>query len=311
LGQPLVALDAAYAMLEIVAEHAPGAVRVQADLAALPFRRGCGASGWANRSYIHLPKADLPLALWDLHRVLAVGAPIELSFFEGDGEIRHHEDDLAMGGARRLFARWTEAQLLDVAHGAGFDQLEVEPFENARVLRGRRARTLADTVGPGLRLLLVGLNPSLHAADAGYGFAGPGNRFWPALSSAGIHHGTRDPWLLARTGGVGMTDLVKRATRRAEEVTPVDYRSGFERIERLAAWLQPASVCFVGLAGWRIAMGRKASTGWQDRLVGGRPAYVMPNPSGLNAHDNVATLAAHLRTAWAASTTDPDRVGPQ
>ena len=183
--------------------------------------------------------------------------------------------------------------------GAGFGAVVVDRVENLLVVGGVRQRTLADTVGPGMRVLLVGLNPSLHAADAGYGFAGPGNRFWPALAAAGIHQGPRNPRLLAAAQGVGMTDLVKRASRRADEVMRAEFAAGLGRIERLAGWLEPAVVCFVGLAGWRAAVDRRAGTGWQERAVGGRPAYVMPNPSGLNAHDTVASLASHLRAAWA------------
>ena len=79
-----------------------------------------------------------------------------------------------------------------------------------------RARTLPDTVGPGMRLLLVGLNPSEYAADAGAGFARPGNRFWPAALAAGLVTRTHDPFHALRVDGVGMTDLVKRATPRAD-----------------------------------------------------------------------------------------------
>ena len=79
-----------------------------------------------------------------------------------------------------------------------------------------------------------------------------------------------------------MTDLVKRATPRAAELTRDEYREGFARVERLCAWLQPAAVCFVGLAGWRAAADRHAQPGWQSE-VGGRPVYVMPSTSGLNA----------------------------
>ena len=104
---------------------------------------------------------------------------------------------------------------------------------------------------------------------------------------------------LARTGGVGLTDLVKRASRRAEEVSRAEFSDGVARIDRLARWLEPAAVCFVGLSGWRAAVDRRAVAGWLDQPVGGRPAYLMPNPSGLNAHATVATLAHHLRTAWA------------
>jgi TDG/mug DNA glycosylase family protein len=88
---------------------------------------------------------------------------------------------------------------------------------------------------------------------------------------------------------------VKRATARADEVTRSEYRAGAERVEALVEWLSPGCVCFVGLSGYRIAVDRAAETGWQERPFGGRPAYVMPNPSGINAHATPATLAEHMR----------------
>jgi double-stranded uracil-DNA glycosylase len=200
---------------------------------------------------------------------------------------------------RRLFSRWQEAELRAVMTGAGFADLESERFERSLVVRGRRDRTLADTVASSLRVLLVGLNPSLHAADAGYGFAGPGNRFWPALerADATTNDAARNPVVLARRHGIGMTDLVKRATPRADEITRAEYVEGLDRLERLCRWLEPETVCLVGLSGWRAAADRKATAGWQSRFVGGRPVYLMPNPSGLNAHDTVDSLAEHLRQA--------------
>jgi TDG/mug DNA glycosylase family protein len=96
-----------------------------------------------------------------------------------------------------------------------------------------------------------------------------------------------------------MTDLVKRATPRADELTRDEYRDGFARVERLARWLRPGAVCFVGLAGWRAAVDRKAVAGVQPTACGGRPVYVMPSTSGLNARVPPAALAAHLSAAAA------------
>jgi TDG/mug DNA glycosylase family protein len=94
-----------------------------------------------------------------------------------------------------------------------------------------------------------------------------------------------------------MTDLVKRATPRADQLTPDEFRAGAARIERLVAWLEPRAVCFVGLSGYRVAVDRKAESGWQPEPFGGRPAYVMPNTSGINAHATPTDLAAHLHAA--------------
>jgi TDG/mug DNA glycosylase family protein len=99
-----------------------------------------------------------------------------------------------------------------------------------------------------------------------------------------------------------MTDLVKRATPRADELTRDEYRAGLARVERLVQWLQPGAVCFVGLAGWRDAVDRRALAGEQPEGIGGRPAYVMPSTSGLNARTPPRELADHLRAALALST---------
>ena len=146
-------------------------------------------------------------------------------------------------------------------------------------------------------LLLVGLNPSLYAADHGVGFARPGNRAWPALLASGIATVDRDPIALLRRG-VGMTDLVKRATPQAKELTRAEYVAGLDRLEALCGWLRPRTVCVVGLTGWRAATGDGAArAGWQQRELGSRPVYLMPNPSGANAHVTVDDLARHLRIA--------------
>jgi TDG/mug DNA glycosylase family protein len=96
---------------------------------------------------------------------------------------------------------------------------------------------------------------------------------------------------------MGMTDLVKRATPRADALTRDEYRDGVARLDRLCAWLQPAAVCIVGLAGWRAAVDRRAQPGWQDRVLGSSPVYVMPSTSGLNAATPLTALVDHLRAA--------------
>ena len=99
----------------------------------------------------------------------------------------------------------------------------------------------------------------------GSGYVTPGNRFWPAALEAGLASRDRDARHALRHHGMGMTDLVKRATPRAAELTRDEYRDGLARLDRLCAWLQPAAVCFVGLAGWRAAVDRHAQPGWQPR----------------------------------------------
>lgn len=299
LGQPAVALDAALAMLRRTREVAPGCLPVQADLSALPFRRGALGGGWARNTYVHLASVDLPMALADLHRSLRLEAPIEITLFRGDVEGREVFPDDDLPG--RWFSTWPRDRLEDVITGAGFtlDELEVttSPDGAGFTVRARRARTLPDTVGAEMRLLVCGLNPSVRAADAGVGFVTPGNRFWPAALAAGLVTRDRDPRHALLAHGVGMTDLVKRATPRAAELTRDEYRAGVERLGRLCAWLRPEAVCIVGLAGWRAAVDRHAGPGWQERRLGGRPVYVLPSTSGLNAATPLPALAAHLRAA--------------
>jgi TDG/mug DNA glycosylase family protein len=167
------------------------------------------------------------------------------------------------------------------------------------VTRRGSTRPLPDRIGPGLRLLMVGLNPSLHAADAGVGYVTPGNRFWPAMLEAGLLTRDRDPDHALRAHRIGMTDLVARASPRANELTAAEYRAGLAELEAKCERWQPGAVCFVGLAGWRAAVDRRAVAGPQERLVGGRPAYVMPSTSGLNAATPLAALVEHLRAAAA------------
>ena len=150
-----------------------------------------------------------------------------------------------------------------------------------------------------MRLLVVGLNPSEYAADAGVAFARPGNRFWPAALAAELVTRDRDPRHALLAHGIGLTDLAKRATPRAHWLTDAEYSAGVPRIERLVEWLRPAAVCFAGLAGYRAAIAPRASVGWQPLTLGGRPVYAMPSSSGANPQATRGAIAAHLRAAVA------------
>lgn len=296
VGEPVVALDAAGAMLDLVPEQAPNALRVQADLESLPFRRGVLHGGWARASYLHVPRQRLPLALAHLHHATALDAPIEMTLHRGDDDFTTLERDDFPG---RSFAGWEPDDLRDVVVGAGFTLDDLTADTDWLTVRARRARTLPDTVGPDMRLLVCGLNPSLYAADAGIAFARPGNRFWPAATRAGIVTRPRDPSAVLRVDRVGMTDLVKRATVGASELHAGEYGDGLARVTRLVRRHRPGAVCFVGLAGWRAAVDRSAVAGVQPETLDGTPVYVMPNTSGLNAHSQVPDLAEHLRAAAA------------
>ncbi len=181
------------------------------------------------------------------------------------------------------------ARVDDVVVGAGFEAVDDR--------WARRLRTLPDTVGPGMRVLVCGLNPSLVAADAGFGFAGATNRFWPAAIQAGLVTRPRDPLHALRADSVGMTDLVKRATPGTKDLTPSEYRWGAERVERLVRWLRPPLVLFVGMEGWRAAIDRHGRPGVQPSTFGGARAYVMPSTSGLNAHVQLPALIEHMQAA--------------
>lgn len=259
----------------------------------------------------HLPAADLPLALGDRHRVLRVGGRLDLTMFAAAaGEPTSDEVTAPDSGddrPGRLFTRWDPDHLADVVSAAGFrldgvDVVDVvasrQQDVHARIeLTATAQRALPDHVGAGMRLLCCGLNPSLHAADAGVGYVTGSNRFWRAMAAAGLATCDRDPRHLLRHDHVGMTDLVKRATPRADELGVGEYREGVERLARLCAWLQPAALAVVGLAGWRAAVDRKAAVGWQPEPLGATPVYVLPSTSGLNARVTLAELSDHLRAA--------------
>jgi TDG/mug DNA glycosylase family protein len=299
-GRPVVGLDGARAML-MLAGHRPA---VRGELERVPFCRHGLAGAWARNSFLHVAAADMPLALAGLHHALVVDAPLLLSLIEGDGEGPLPDDDL--GG--RTFTLWTASRLADLLEGAGFSTVQVERVDHGPGgpatlwASATRARTLPDFVGPGLRHLVCGLNPSVVAADAGFGFAGATNRFWRVAVESGLVSRPRDPWHAVAFDRVGMTDLVKRATPRASEVAVSEYREGADRVRRLVAWLRPGSVIFVGLEGWRAAVDRRAAPGWQPEGLGDVPAYVMPSTSGLNARVTAAELTAHLRAALAGPT---------
>ena len=219
-----------------------------------------------------------------------------LSVVEGDDEGLVAGDIIA----GRFFADWRRDALADVVVGAGFDLLGIETVGDELWVSATRARTLPDFVGPGMRLLVCGLNPSVVAADAGFGFAGATNRFWPAAVDAGLVTRPRDPFHALTVDGVGATDLVKRATPRASEVRVEEYRGGADRVRRLVEWLRPAVVLFVGLALEYFVHHediRRAQPGWQPEHYAGAPAYVMPSTSGLNARVGRADLVAHLNAA--------------
>ncbi len=296
LGAPVVAFDAAHAMAAQVRTFAPNAWPVVADLEHLPFRLGALTGAWAQKSYMHISSESLPMALAELHRAVALGGAVHIQVTSDRNQAN---DDDAFPG--RHFTWWPTQRLRDVVEGAGFviDEL-VDDGEEWVDIEATRAHMLADTVGPAMRVLLVGLNPGLMSADVGLSFARPGNRFWPAALAAGLVTHTLDPFNALRVDCVGMTNIVRRATAGAKELATAEYIDGVARLVRLVQWLQPGCVCFIGVTGYRLAVDKRASFGWQEPFAG-VPAYVMPNTSGVNAHAKPADFVEHLRTLLAST----------
>jgi double-stranded uracil-DNA glycosylase len=153
---------------------------------------------------------------------------------------------------------------------------------------------LGPIVGPSPRVLFVGINPGLRSGETGHHFAGPSNRFWPTLHAAGFTPRRLAP---AEDGllpefGLGVTNIASRVTRAASELTDDELREGAVALERLVEEAQPRLVAVVGLTAYRRAFGRRNATwGLQEETLGGRPVWILPNPSGLNAHFKPADFA--------------------
>lgn len=169
--------------------------------------------------------------------------------------------------------------------------------------------TIPDLVGDDLRLLFVGINPGLVSAATGLHFARAGNRFYPALRAAGILEpdaltpAAAAPLLVRR--GVGITNLVARASARADELGDDEVRAGRARLEEFVDIHRPRVVAVAGITAYRLAFAaRHARVGRQAAVIGDAPVFVVPNPSGLNAHATVASLAADYRAAAEAAGID-------
>lgn len=186
-------------------------------------------------------------------------------------------------------------------------------------LAGYRGRPITDVVGPRLKLLFVGINPGLWSAAVDAPFARPGNRFWPALALAGIvdHVIDASDGLAAADRaalvdrGVGITNLVSRATARAAELSPTELRAGTTSLAAFVNRHRPRVVAMAGITAYRTAFGRpRAVVGAQPETLAGARLWVVPNPSGLNAHETTASLAAAYREAAAAAGLDPGAPTP-
>ncbi|WP_210439909.1 mismatch-specific DNA-glycosylase [Nocardioides xinjiangensis] len=189
----------------------------------------------------------------------------------------------------------------------GFTRDQLESFRDVEV------PDLLPTGDQPLLLLFVGINPGLWTAATQTHFAHPGNRFWPALLRAGVvTHPvdqaagmTEDDRDALRRRGIGITNLAARATARADELTPEELRRGGERLRALVAERRPRVVAVAGVTAYRTAFDRRAAAGEQPARWGASRVFVVPNPSGLNAHETVDTLAtAYGEAARAAGVVD-------
>jgi double-stranded uracil-DNA glycosylase len=157
--------------------------------------------------------------------------------------------------------------------------------------------TLDDVIAPGLDVLFCGINPGLWSAATGHHFARPGNRFWPALHLSGFTPRQLRPdeqWELL-DHGLGITNLVTRATARAEELTTDELRAGGKHLLALVEDVKPRALAVVGLGAYRTAFGDKTVTvGPRPHQLGDTLVWVLPNPSGLNAHWQLPDLAAEF-----------------
>lgn len=189
-----------------------------------------------------------------------------------------------------------------------FTRAELESFRDAEV------PDLLPAAGRRLRLLFVGINPGLWTAATQTHFAHPGNRFYPALLRAGIVQRRIDPSAgmtdedrdHLRDRGIGITNLVRRATARADELRAAELREGGERLRATVRAARPEVVAVAGVTAYRSAFGQRgAVVGEQPEPLEGARLWVVPNPSGLNAHETVASLAvAYAEPARAAGVID-------
>jgi TDG/mug DNA glycosylase family protein len=169
-------------------------------------------------------------------------------------------------------------------------------------------RTVPDLIRPHLKVLFCGINPGLYSGATRHHFARPGNRFWPALHAAGFTQRLVSPWdeHLLLEAGLGITNLVARATATAAELSPEELQAGRRRLERKVAQYRPRWVAVVGIGAYRTAFDRpKAAMGRQPERMRGSGLWVLPNPSGLNANHQLPDLTQAFRALRRAIENDP------
>lgn len=159
-------------------------------------------------------------------------------------------------------------------------------------------KTIPDLIAPNLKVLFCGINPGLYSGATGHHFARPGNRFWPALFAAGFSRRLLSPFEKGELlkDGYGITNLVRRTTLAAHELSRDEYVKGARSLERKVRKYRPRVVAFLGIGAYRDGFGRpKAMLGRQEETIGDAVVWVLPNPSGLNAHFTPKALAELFR----------------
>ena len=162
-------------------------------------------------------------------------------------------------------------------------------------LQAARAKRVPDLIAPGLDVLFCGINPGLYSGAVGHHFARPGNRFWPALHLSGFTPRRLSPFdegdLLDL--GLGITNMVARTTARADELDSEELARGATILRRKVRRHEPKVLAVLGVTAFRLAFGApKAGVGPQPETIGGTRLWVLPNPSGLNAHYQLDRLSA-------------------
>lgn len=180
-----------------------------------------------------------------------------------------------------------------------------QPFKPTKEqLAAAAGKTVPDVIAPDLRVLFCGINPGLYTAAVGHHFARPGNRFWPALHRSGFTTSQVSPFDehdLLETG-VGITNVVARATATAAELTKADFITGGRKLRAKVRRYRPRILAVLGVGAYREAFDRpKAAIGPQDELIGATQIWVLPNPSGLNANYQLPELTLLFRELRAAS----------
>lgn len=174
-----------------------------------------------------------------------------------------------------------------------------EPFKPTKAqLKAAANSTIPDVLAEGLTMLFVGINPSLYSAAVGHHFGRPGNRFWPALHQGGLTPRLYSPFEDAELTelGIGITNLVARATARADELSADELIAGKKALKRKVKKYQPMNVVFLGITAYRAAFEQpKALMGLQEEKLESSQVWILPNPSGLNAHYQLDDFARLFR----------------